>query len=237
MKERFWKNTVCAYWQSDLFHSTLIISLLGFCFGKSIFQFLIVLSRSGTQTQLAFVHDQEAFIMKTKLFGFFLLSFLLVACSSSTAYRSADNGRYGYSDAALGEDRHRVVFTQRSGDVTAAMDYALLRAAELTLLEGREWFLVHDRQTVVEKDREPSVSLGASQQRVVERRCGLLGCNTTSRPAAMAGHVSAGSGSNRNEVQAILEIELGSGQRPESGNVYSAPDTRNALRNRLGVSS
>ncbi|MBT8139161.1 MAG: hypothetical protein KJP25_05305 [Gammaproteobacteria bacterium] len=165
------------------------------------------------------------------------LALLLAACASNTPYRSADGGKFGYRDASLGDDRHRVVFTQRSPDVATAMDYALLRAAELTLLEGKEWFIVRDRQTTLDREREPATSVSMSQGRVVERNCGLLGCRTTSRPAPATVHGAVRSGSSRSEVQAILEVELGSGSKPENGDVYTASETRSALRSRLGVNS
>lgn len=168
---------------------------------------------------------------------FILSIFALAGCASTSPYKPAERGAYGYSDAALGENRHRVVFTQRKGDVAEAMDYALLRAAELALLEGRDWFIVRDRQTVLDREREPSVAIGASHERVVERQCGLLGCRTTSRPVPTAGHASIGTASGRSKVQAILEVELGSGEKPSNADVYTAAETRKTLRGRLGVNS
>ncbi|NNL56375.1 MAG: hypothetical protein HKO71_01365 [Pseudomonadales bacterium] len=176
--------------------------------------------------------------MKLQLVVLGLLFSLLAACASTTPYKPANNGTYGYRDTALGDGHHRIIFTQRSTDVAAAMDYALLRAAELALLEGHEWFVVSDRQTIVDRQREPVASIGVSRQPSVERHCGLLGCTTRTRPdTGIGAGAAAHSHAQRSEVQAILEVRLGSGELPEAANSYRAADIRRQLKNRLQINS
>lgn len=158
-----------------------------------------------------------------------VLTALLSACASHSPYKSADSGRYGYKEKALGEDRYRVTFTQRGNDTAQAMDYALLRAAEVTLLQGYDWFSVVDRQTLVDREKVPSARIGLSRSQVVTRDCGLLGCSYSSRPVATTrADVSTSTGSS--EVEVMLEVRLGKGVRPENGDSYSASETRAALQ-------
>ena len=176
--------------------------------------------------------------MKFRVVVLGLLVSVLAACASNSPYKPANNGTYGYKDTALGDGHHRIVFTQRSNDVAAAMDYALLRAAELALLEGHEWFVVSDRQTVIDRQREPAASVGVSRQPNVERHCGLLGCTTRTRhDAGVGAGVTAHSGSQRSEVQAILEVRLGSGEPPAAANSYRAAEIRSQLKSRLQLDS
>lgn len=74
----------------------------------------------------------------------------LSACAStSTPYGPAGQGsRYGYSEIRLNDDRYRVSF---SGNSVTSRDQVemglLLRAAELTVQSGYDWFATADRQT------------------------------------------------------------------------------------------
>lgn len=86
----------------------------------------------------------------------------LAGCASVTPYQEDRPGQQasgGYSEIALGQDRYRVTF---SGNSLTARDrvegYLLFRAAELTLRDGYDWFLIidrfteHDTQTYVRPD-------------------------------------------------------------------------------------
>ena len=65
-----------------------------------------------------------------------LCASLLSACASQSAYLAADGSRdSGYSENQLTENRYRVHFRGNSRTAsTEVQDMALLRAAELTLL-------------------------------------------------------------------------------------------------------
>jgi len=73
----------------------------------------------------------------------------LSACATPTPYQPAGQGRMGgYSEQRLQNDRYRVSFAGNS--VTSRQDVEmglLLRAAELTVENGFDWFATIDRVT------------------------------------------------------------------------------------------
>jgi len=82
-----------------------------------------------------------------------LAALLLAACATApTLYRSAASTptAVGYSEYRLEAGRYRVTFQGGAGasEVQVA-DYALLRAAELALRDGYDWFRIADRSTTV----------------------------------------------------------------------------------------
>lgn len=81
--------------------------------------------------------------------AFLLVTLLLAACSTPQPSLYAPRGSSGgYAEEPLGNGLYRVSFQGNS--VTSrerAEDYALFRAAELTLELGAERFIVHDRLT------------------------------------------------------------------------------------------
>jgi hypothetical protein len=75
----------------------------------------------------------------------------LAACTTATPYQADIRGQRvsgGYSEQRIGEDRYRVNF---SGNSLTSRDrvegYLLYRAAELTVGDGYDWFLIVDRLT------------------------------------------------------------------------------------------
>src|SRR5690625_1833823 len=89
----------------------------------------------------------------TGLMRLLLLSlvFAVGACAGGgpTPYQPAERpGGLGYSDEALSPDSYRVQVSGNSLTSRARVeDYLLLRAAEITLREGYDHFLLRDRQT------------------------------------------------------------------------------------------
>jgi hypothetical protein len=73
----------------------------------------------------------------------------LTACASQSAYKPAtDSGTYGYYSTPLGDHRYRVGYNGTSTmSENLVKDYALFRAAELTMQEGKDWFQVVERET------------------------------------------------------------------------------------------
>lgn len=71
----------------------------------------------------------------------------LGACATPTVYAPAtDAARVGFSDYRIEAGRYRVTFTGGGGaPIAQVADYALLRAAELALRDGYDWFRVVDR--------------------------------------------------------------------------------------------
>jgi hypothetical protein len=80
---------------------------------------------------------------------FLLVTLLLAACSTPQAsFYAPRDGSDGYAEEELGKGLFRVTF--QGNHVTSrerAEDYALYRAAEMTLELGAERFAVHDRLT------------------------------------------------------------------------------------------
>ena len=169
--------------------------------------------------------------MKT-LITSILIILLVSACASKPEYRPANKGSVGYSEQKITNDRYRVQFKSVSNSVADAADYALLRSAELTQSQGFDWFVVTSKETFVESEKvEPASAIGLSHQQRIERRCGLLTCETYRRPMHEVG-VSFSNASNRKEVHSILEIRMGKGvMTNESG--YSAADVIENLSKKL----
>lgn len=74
----------------------------------------------------------------------FLLT-LLAACAQPTPYQRAANG-FGFSEQRIEDNRYRIVFS--GNNVTPKQvveDYMLFRAAEITLANGYEYFVIADR--------------------------------------------------------------------------------------------
>lgn len=75
---------------------------------------------------------------------------VLAACATATPYQPAGFGgsQYGYSEMPIEADRFRVTFAGNSvTDRQVVENYLLYRAAELTLQNGYDYFLVADRDT------------------------------------------------------------------------------------------
>lgn len=156
-------------------------------------------------------------------------------CTSKPDYRSAKNGSVGYSEQKITDDRYRVQFKSHSQLVADASDYALLRAAELTQLQGYDWFVVTSKETFVESEKQqPSSSIGFTQRRQIERNCGLLTCETRTRPSTEVGlNINTDLNNNRKEVHSILEIRMGKGVKPNEDS-YGAQDVVDNLSQKIG---
>ena len=82
-----------------------------------------------------------------RLVGLALIAALaLGGCAKPTPYR-AGGGGYGYDSQALSEERHRVSFAGNAATPRKTVEnYLLYRAAELTLEEGGDHFVVLYRE-------------------------------------------------------------------------------------------
>lgn len=163
----------------------------------------------------------------------------LGACASTPDYVPADGADdYGHYSTRLGEDRYRIVFNgSRKTGPNTTRDYALLRAAELTLQEGYDWFQVMDRESRSVYDRawndEPRTSFHYERAYYVEQQCGLLGCTRSARPTHQAGmHVGDWHDERRTEARHshALEIVMGKGKLPAAkGDYYDASTVAQSL--------
>ncbi|WAJ70486.1 CC0125/CC1285 family lipoprotein [Catenovulum adriaticum] len=164
--------------------------------------------------------------MKTIIFKPFLMVTLtligLIGCASGPKYKPAENSGYGYTDSKITSDRYRVGFKTRGDDKLMVMDFALLRAAELTKQQGYEWFVVNSRETLIDqKSVGPRSSVGVSTGRDIYRSCGVLGCSTHSRPSSSVG-IGLNFGDESKVIESIIEIKMGKGTEPETADSYPA---------------
>lgn len=152
----------------------------------------------------------------------------LSACASApppyTAAASATAP--GYSERQIESDRYFVTYRAPSGaDAAILQDYALLRAAELTLANGREWFWVDRRALDEDSGRYGGPSIGV----------GVGGGSWGRRSGASVGvgmNFPLGGGGARAR-SATLEIRLGQGPKPDDPNTYDARAVSTNLRARL----
>lgn len=87
--------------------------------------------------------------MNTRFLGLTALVVLLAGCASGPVYRpAAEPGDYGYRDTMLTSQHYRVSF---AGDDNTAREtvenFAMFRAADLTLSHGDDHFRVVSQQT------------------------------------------------------------------------------------------
>ncbi len=159
-----------------------------------------------------------------KLLLLAIASLSLAACQTTpTVYGPATGPRgVGYVESAIEQGRWRVTFRGGPGaDANRVGDLALLRAADLTLREGYDWFRVTERHTEVSgEDAGPRVGLG-------------VGGASFGRGSAVG--VGGGVGFNLGggpSFVGTLEILMGKGPTPHDPDVYDARQIRSTMANR-----
>ncbi len=94
------------------------------------------------------------------LLGTAALALTLVGCatSGSTPYQAASSANAvqgGYSEVRLAEDRYAVTFAGNRLTSREQVESSLLyRAAELTLQQGYDWFVIVDKETERQVERD-----------------------------------------------------------------------------------
>lgn len=166
------------------------------------------------------------------------LGIFVGACASHSPYKAASNSGYGYTETKIDAQRYRVVFKSRGNNKNPAMDYALLRAAELTLQQGYDWFEVVDRHSAVlrhRRDSRPSISASTTRH-THSSGGGLLGLGSQQVHYDHGTSAQLGFGDERSKIEAQLEIWMDKGVRPDSLNAYSALEIANTLGQQLSKS-
>jgi len=136
-----------------------------------------------------------------------LVIILLGGCASQSAYKAAKGESSGYKEIALAENHYRVQFKVNGSSRASAQKYALMRASELTIAQGYDWFVIDKRTTRTLNEPDP---FNSNTRPFMTRNCGLLGCrNQTQLPAQLDVDASD------TETIVILEIHMGRGVRPE----------------------
>lgn len=138
----------------------------------------------------------------------------ITACTTAPIdYRPANGGAFGYAEQPIEQGRYRVSYTANTEAL--ARRYALRRAAELTDLNGGDWFRVVNAYTSGDersRSSRPSVSVGGS-----------IGSGGY-RSSGVGIGIGIPLGGSANEVTHSLEILIGRGPKPDGGDVYDATD-------------
>ena len=72
----------------------------------------------------------------------------MTACATATPYQPAVSDRYGFEEQRIESNRVRITFRGNSvTDRETVETYLLYRAAELTLQNGQDYFIVANRDT------------------------------------------------------------------------------------------
>ena len=146
----------------------------------------------------------------------------LVACATPSVYAPAARpGGAGFSETRIENDRYRVTYRDGATEAAAA-DFALLRAAELTLAQGFDWFVVDQRSNERQgQGAGPRISIGGGS-------------------SSYGGHSSVGGGAGVGfnlgggpKSTVSLEIRLGRGPKPETVNTYDARQVQATVRPRV----
>lgn len=151
----------------------------------------------------------------------------LTACASTPTYAPATApGGAGYSEAQIESNRFFVTYRARgSAEASLLSDYALLRAAELTIERGGDWFWV-DRRTMDEASARsgPSIGVGVGGGSWGGRGGGSVGVGV---------NFPLGGGGGQRASAVTFEIRIGEGPKPDSADAYDARSTAQGLRARL----
>jgi len=148
---------------------------------------------------------------------------LMAACATAPAYGPAKSDKAeGYLSQQIETGRHRVSYTDK--DPVRARNMALLRAAEITLMEGKDWFEVTSESADVPQSGRSgggtSVSVGGS--------AGSGGYSSMGVGIGI-GFPLGGSGSS-GKVTHTLEIVTGAGPKPDRPEAYDARSVDMNLR-------
>lgn len=89
----------------------------------------------------------ETRLLACRLCGTAALALVMTACGGPTPYRPLDDG-YGYSERKLEANRYSVSFAGNSRTPRQTVeDYLLYRAAEVTLTNGYDYFVLARQDT------------------------------------------------------------------------------------------
>lgn len=117
----------------------------------------------------------------------------------------------GFSEMRIEPGRYRVTFRAGPGaPPVQAQDYALRRAADLTVADGYDWFRVYGRDMGWRGGDGPRIGLG-------------IGGASFGRSSAVGGSVGTGFNLGGGPAPvATLEVVMGKGARPPGPDVYDA---------------
>jgi hypothetical protein len=154
---------------------------------------------------------------KRRAAGVALGALWLSACAAMTPYQPAVNG-LGYSEQKLEPGRYRISFA--GNDLTprsTVEDYLLYRAAELTLAEGHDYFVLLDPSTQADVSYSHNLGIYGSYGRYA----------WYPRPAFGAG---LGTVTPYTQYEAQAQILMRSGKKPaDNPRAYDAGEVKKNL--------
>lgn len=159
----------------------------------------------------------------------------LAACASTPSYsRASSPAAPGFSEQIIEANRWRVRYTGTTRMTSAQVqDYALMRAAQLTLERGEDWFEVVNSDTNADSKRRYSIETDFGPDYYIHRSCGLVGCTTRAVPVMV--RTQRETVEDRTIYEHSMEIVMGSGEkRAGSERVYNARETFASLQAQVG---
>jgi len=152
-------------------------------------------------------------------------AFALSACATTpTVYQPAAGPRaVGFSDMRIERDRYRITFQGGPGaPAEQVADYALLRAADLALEQGFDWFRVTDRAMGHSgRDGGPRLSVGTGSTSFGRHSAVGVGVGTS---------FDLGGGP---ALAQTIEVLMGRGPPPRDPDVYVAREVRQSVGARI----
>jgi hypothetical protein len=146
----------------------------------------------------------------------------LAACATTPVYGPAKSDRsQGYLSQKIEDGRHRISYSDT--DPARARSLALLRASEITLSEGRDWFEV----TSESMDSGRSGSPGGGPRISVGGSAGSGGSSSVGVGIGVGFPLGGGGGGL---VTQSLEIVTGTGAKPDKAEAYDARAVEQNLR-------
>jgi hypothetical protein len=148
-----------------------------------------------------------------------LAALALAGCATATPYQPLKGGE-GYSEQKLEPNRYRIVFTANSSTPRQkTQDYVLLRAAELTLDQGYDYFVLTGQSTGREP-RSSAFSVG-------------LGGFSFGGGGGVGGGVGVGTGGGGGDYTQLADIVMFKGAKPENDpNAFDARAVKENLAKR-----
>jgi hypothetical protein len=161
----------------------------------------------------------------------FAMVMLAAGCATETAYQPAGQEAYGYHEQQIEANRFRIGFNGNSVTNRETVEtYLLYRAAELTLQQGKDYFVIASRNTDAHSRLEStSPDLGASPwgYRFFSRRHGWGLWNDPFWDDPTDYHEVT-------RYEAFAEIEMFSGHKPaDNPNAFDAHDVQTNLQGRI----
>jgi len=154
-----------------------------------------------------------------------LAALSVAACATQpTVYQpAAAPGGVGYSEYRIEPGRYRITFQGGSGaPPEQIMDFALVRAADLALADGYDWFRVSDRyvRPTGGGSSGPHISFGVGGADYGHHSATGVGVGTS---------FDLGGGGYSGTAAATIEVFMGRGPKPPGVDVYDARAVRSTL--------